>query len=120
MQYEDLTLSGIDQSVFDPHATTDNLLAYLQSKSKTVKASPTKNLMKQSSKATIVHPADRQGYDPIKPLKKKLAKLVKEDKVLDSQAYQDDLRQRISKRMREQKDSKSVSITEKNLRRRQA
>ena len=36
------------------------------------------------------------------------------------EAYQEDLRQRISKRMREQKDSKSVSITQKNLRRRQA
>ena len=38
----------------------------------------------------------------------------------DSQAYQDDLRQRIAKRMREQKDRKGVSITQKNLRRRQA
>ena len=46
--------------------------------------------------------------------------MVKEDSKVDSEAYLDDLRQRIAKRMRDQKDSKSVSIIQKNLRRRQA
>ena len=30
LKYEDLTLSGINPDIFDPHATTNNLLAFLE------------------------------------------------------------------------------------------
>ena len=100
LKYEDLTLSGIDPDVFDPTATTNNLLAFLKPKKMHTRSPSQKNLKNSVSKQ-IIHPADRPTYDPIKPIRGRLVKLLKGDIKRDQEEYHNDLHKRTYKKIRQ-------------------
>ena len=74
---------------------------------------------KSGAKEKESKPSDGRGsYDPLRPIKGRLVELLSKDIKADALEYQRDLHKRTYKKIRQQKDSHSVSITAKNLARR--
>ena len=75
----------------------------------------TRNPSKSNSKERKID--STHVYDTLKPIKGKLVKLLKDDIEKDALEYRENLHLRVYKKIRQQKDAKSISVMEKNLRR---
>ena len=80
LKYEDLTLSGINPDIFDPNATTNNLLAFLE---KNPRKNKNHTAMQRDKSSSVEKENEEDGgrgnYDTLKPIKGKLVELLKKD-----------------------------------------
>ena len=115
LKYEDLTHSGVDPQIFDPNATTNNILNYLNTDN-----SKPNNDMTRDRSSSVEHEKtnSKAQFDPLKPIKGKLMKLLQDDIKKETDEYHKNIRKQTYKKIRAQKDHHSVSIVSKNLARR--